>query len=112
MRRPETICAASRLPPTAMTASAPAVVVTAPATSHVAAAMSVTATREDDRAVSAHDQGVSRNARHCGSGIASALPRMHRRRRRSTIDVSFLGFSGSRVIATADVNASASPEFH
>ena len=65
MRRPQTICAASRLPPTAMTASAPAVMVTAPATSHVAAA--VTATREDDRAVSAHDQGVSRNW-HCGSG--------------------------------------------
>jgi hypothetical protein len=44
--------------------------------------------------------------------IVSTLPRLRTRQRRSTNDVSCWGFSRSRVIAAADVNASAAPEFH
>jgi hypothetical protein len=61
-------CVGLELAPTAMTASAPAVVMTAAATSHVTVAMSMASARENHRTVGARDQRLSRNAGHGRSG--------------------------------------------
>jgi len=61
-------CAGLRLAPAAMTAPAPAIVMTVAATSHVTVAVSMTAARENHRTVGAGDQRLRRNPGHGRSG--------------------------------------------
>src|SRR3954468_22918874 len=61
-------CVGLRLAPAAMTAPAPAIVMTVAATSHVTVAVSMTAARENHRTVGASDQRLRRNPGHGRSG--------------------------------------------
>jgi hypothetical protein len=56
------------LVPTAMTAPAPPVVVTATATTHVAVPMSMTSAGKDNRAIDIANHGFSGHARHRRGG--------------------------------------------